>query len=333
MNSIHRSMLAALLTTMLLGVSPAVARSNDSGGEMIAVTYARPGVLLDLDDGRALNMRCSGEGQPVVVLEAGGNAESSTWYRVQPQLARLTRVCAYDRAGYGFSDEGPYPRNLEANVADLRALIQTAHISSPVLLVGHSLGSSIVRRYAQRYPEGVAALVLVDPPEQGADQQMPQNWQSQVAAMLEQREAFLSVCERAAVAGDAETLQGKCLREPPAWMSEPVASAMQRNKAKPSYWRTLRSELEHGAALFALPVPADESYAATPLVLLAAIDQRDDAPEETRAILQASRRQTHAQILAASTASRLIEVPGASHDIQLDRPDSVVTAVRQLLGK
>ena len=321
-----------VLSTSLLAGMSAVAQAADADKDMIADSYAMPGELVRLPDGRALSLRCSGEGEHVVMLEAGGNSDSSTWYRVRPQLARLSRVCAYDRAGYGFSDEGPQPRDLDADVADLHALIEAASIALPVLLVGHSLGSNIVRKYAQVYPQQVAGMVLVDPPEQGADDRMPEAWQSQTASMLAQREALLSACEDAAVAGDFETIQQRCLRAPKPWVSELVASAMTRNKAKPSYWRTLRSELAHNIDVFSVPVPADESYGSIPLVLLSATEQGKDVPDEVRKVIEAARSQTHARILAASTDGIAVEVPGASHDIQLDRPEAVVSAVRRLLG-
>jgi len=301
--------------------------------EPIPDSYAEPGTPVRLADGRALNLRCSGEGRSVVLLEAGGNADSSTWYRLQPKLAALTRVCAYDRAGYGFSDEGPMPRDLDADVADLKALIEAAQLPVPVLLVGHSLGSNIVRAFAQRHPKQVTALVLIDPSEQGADAQMPDHWQQQTAAMAAQRESLLGSCEQAAEQGDTEALKQRCLRAPPPWMGERVATAMQQNKSRPSYWRSLRSELASNTALFAVEVPSDESYGDLPLRLLSASEQPQDAPEDVLTVIAKARKQTHARILAASTNSRAIEVQGAGHDIQLDQPDAVVAAVRELLGE
>jgi pimeloyl-ACP methyl ester carboxylesterase len=318
------------MAAMMLAVIPNLVQAAAADPDMIADAYAEAGELVRLADGRAMNLRCSGEGGTVVMLEAGGNADSTTWFRVLPAVARLTRVCAYDRAGHGFSDEGPQPRDLDADVADLHALMTAADIRLPAVLVGHSKGSNIVRKYAQMFPQQVAALVLVDPPEQGADGRMPEAWQAQTAAMVAQRDAFVDACENAAAAGDSGTMK-RCLRAPPAWMGEQVAAAMQRNKSQPSYWRSLRSELAHNVAEFAAPVPADESYGSIPLVLLRAEGQAADAPDDVREVIESARRETHARILAASTHSIEIVVPGSSHDIQLDRPDAVVSAVRRLL--
>lgn len=320
----------ALLGVALLAAVPAAAQTADADESSISASYASPGEAVELDDGRVLNLRCLGQRGPVVLLEAGGNSDSTSWFRVQPLLARSTRVCSYDRAGYGFSDLGPLPRNLSADVADLHALIEAAGFALPVVLVGHSKGSNIVRKYAQLHPKRVAGLVLVDPPEQGADDGMPEDWSSQIAMMVQQREVLLGACAKAAEAGDADTLRG-CLRAPPPWMGEAVAAAVSRNKSKPSYWRTLQSELANNAELLSTPVPVDESYGAIPLVLLRAESDDKDVPELVHAITEAKRRQTHERILAGSTHSILIDVPGASHDIQLDRPDAVVSAVARML--
>jgi pimeloyl-ACP methyl ester carboxylesterase len=322
MNRIPLLLMLFLPTQLLAGNLPPP--------QVFAESYALPGEMVRLPDGRALNLRCMGEGSPVVILEAGGNSDSSTWHLVLPKLAPRTRVCAYDRAGYGFSDEGPQPRDLHADVNDLHALIESAGIPVPVLLVGHSLGSNIARKFAQLHPQHTAGMVLVDPPEQGPDTGFPEEWQSQISAMVAQRESLLNACEAASVAGESETLQ-RCLRAAPAWMSEAAAAAMLRNKSKPSYWRTLRSELTHNVSLFAEPVPTDESYGSIPLVMLRATTQEEDVPDEVRIVMEAKRTQTHDRILAASTRSVAVDVPGASHDIQLDQPDAVVSAVQQLL--
>lgn len=310
----------------------ALAQDADVGTNMIPDHYASAAKLVALNDTRSMNLRCTGKGTPVVILEAGGNADSSTWYRVQPQLAGLTRVCAYDRAGFGFSDGGPLPRDLDANVSDLQALIQAADIQLPVLLVGHSMGSNIVRSFAQRFPEQVVGLVLVDPPEQGADQQLPASWKAEIAPMIAQREDLLRTCEAAAKANDAKTLEGRCVRQPPPWVGERVATSMRANKAKLSYWRALRSEIATNEKLFAAPVPRTESYGAIPLLLLRPESQDEGVPEAVQKVLETARSLTHARILAASTKANEVVVPNTSHDIQLDQPAAVVSGVRQLLG-
>ncbi|HET8941667.1 MAG TPA: alpha/beta hydrolase, partial [Rudaea sp.] len=137
-----------LVLTPLLAALPLLAANATGVATRIPDSYARPATLASIDDTRHLNLRCTGSGTPTIVLESGSHADSSTWFRLQPLLEKSARVCAYDRAGYGFSDEGPLPRNLDADIADLHALIDDAQLVTPLLLVGHSLGSNIVRGYA-----------------------------------------------------------------------------------------------------------------------------------------------------------------------------------------
>src|SRR5262245_10874572 len=112
--------------------------------------------------GYRLNLRCSGRGAPVVVLDAGAGEKLQTWDWVAPEVKKFTRVCAYDRAGLGKSDAGPEPRTSERIVAELDALLRRAEVPGPYVLVGHSFGGLNVRLFASLHPEETAGLVLVD---------------------------------------------------------------------------------------------------------------------------------------------------------------------------
>ena len=124
--------------------------------------YPPPGRLVDIG-GRRLHFVESGEGSPVVILEAGIAASSLSWSLVQPHAAKFAHVCSYDRAGLGWSDRYREPPTSERSIQDLRALLTATGVSAPYVLVGHSYGALLVRAYAARYPDSVAGLVLVDP--------------------------------------------------------------------------------------------------------------------------------------------------------------------------
>ena len=123
--------------------------------------FPPPGKLVDVGEHR-LHIRCAGEGRPTVVLETGALAMSSLWGWVQAQVAVHTRVCSYDRAGLGWSEPGPEPRNAVRITGELRTLLINAGETPPYVFVGHSFGGLLVRVYADRYPEDLAGLVLVD---------------------------------------------------------------------------------------------------------------------------------------------------------------------------
>lgn len=124
-----------------------------------------PGELIDIG-GYRLHLYCSGARQedlPTVVLEAGGGNASPDWALVQPEIAKVTRVCSYDRAGRVWSDPGPEPRASKVFATELHTLLDTADEPGPYVVVGHSYGSHTVRIFANDYPDEVVGIVIVDP--------------------------------------------------------------------------------------------------------------------------------------------------------------------------
>lgn len=112
--------------------------------------------------GRRLHIHCTGSGSPTVVLVAGGGAYAIDWALVQPRIAESTRVCAYDRAGLGWSDPGPADETVEQTVADLNALLKASGEKGPYVLVGASIGGIYIRAYEHAYPSDVAGLVFTN---------------------------------------------------------------------------------------------------------------------------------------------------------------------------
>ncbi len=132
------------------------------GSEGQLEPYIHPQRLVDVG-GHKLNLYCTGHGSPSVILDAGGGQTMLTWSKVQPAIAKFTRVCSFDRASMGFSGDGPLPRDANAIVTDLHTLLQRANIAPPYVLVGHSDGGLYALLYADRYLPDVAGMVLVDP--------------------------------------------------------------------------------------------------------------------------------------------------------------------------
>jgi pimeloyl-ACP methyl ester carboxylesterase len=121
-----------------------------------------PGRLVAVQGG-ALYLHEQGQGSPAVLFESGLAASSLSWALVQPQVAEWTRVCSYDRAGFGWSRPFSQPRTVRNVVAELHTLLRNADIQPPYILVGHSYGGLLVRAFAHLYPDDVAGIVLVDP--------------------------------------------------------------------------------------------------------------------------------------------------------------------------
>jgi pimeloyl-ACP methyl ester carboxylesterase len=120
-----------------------------------------PGRLVDIG-GYRLHLWCAGDGAPAVILDSGLGGTSAGWGFVQPDVARFTRVCSYDRAGMGYSDPGPSPRTARRIASELAELLGRSGIGEPVVVVGASIAGFDVRVFASDYPERAAGLVLVD---------------------------------------------------------------------------------------------------------------------------------------------------------------------------
>jgi pimeloyl-ACP methyl ester carboxylesterase len=150
--------LVALLVALVIGaIYQVVATEIDQ-----RAAFPGPGEMVDVGEHR-LHMNCLGQGSPTVVLDAGWGYTSVEWSGwVQPEVAKHTRVCAYDRAGMGWSEPGPGASNATQTTAEIHALVQEADEEGPYVLVGHSLAGLYSRIYAERYPEEVAGVVLVD---------------------------------------------------------------------------------------------------------------------------------------------------------------------------
>lgn len=123
--------------------------------------FRPPGRLVEVD-GHRMHLYCTGIGSPTVVLDAGLGGSFLDWSRVQPVVGDYTRVCSYDRSGYGWSESGARPRTSGVIADELHALLADAGLEGPFVLVGHSFGGFNVRMFASRYPDKVAGLVFVD---------------------------------------------------------------------------------------------------------------------------------------------------------------------------
>jgi pimeloyl-ACP methyl ester carboxylesterase len=131
-------------------------------GAAASATDPQPtGQLISIGN-RTLHIYCTGTGSPTVVVENGGAAFSFDWALVQSEVARFTRICTYDRAGYAWSDPGPEFDTFDQATHDLHLLLTNADVRGPYVLVGHSLGGMLIRFYQAKYPNDVVGMVLVD---------------------------------------------------------------------------------------------------------------------------------------------------------------------------
>jgi len=157
-----RILISLIITILALAVIGAIYQAV--GAQADQRNFPPPGRLYDVG-GYRLHLYCTGpqdSGNPTVILDTMSGGTSANWGWIQPEIAQVTRVCSYDRAGRGWSEPSPHPKTLQQAVSDLHLLLQAAGIKSPYVLVGHSIGGIYMRQYTANYPGEVAGLVLID---------------------------------------------------------------------------------------------------------------------------------------------------------------------------
>jgi pimeloyl-ACP methyl ester carboxylesterase len=170
--------------------------------------------LVEIEPSRRLNLVCQGQGFPTVILEAGLGDTSAAWHLVQSEVAHVTRVCAYDRAGLGLSDPGPMPRTSSAIANDLHALLHQAGLPPPYVIVAHSMGALGAMLFADRHLPELAGMVLVDP------------------SFVDQAETLAPYLPEAAPRGDPTTVAGSEAESMSSLSGDPEESDSAQLKAE-----------------------------------------------------------------------------------------------------
>lgn len=335
-----QKLLAASILSVAITLTGAAARPLPAGAGGDAArwwTNYEAAPLVRLSDGHRLRLFCMGKGSPTIVMEAGLGNGAWTWRGLQPTLARAHRTCSYDRAGYGGSDAGNGPRDIDALASDLTDLLKASRTPSPYVLVGHSLGGQIVRQFAYRHPDRVAGLVLVDPAADHAfeaytqvDPDMPRG----LRAAYDPLRRCVAAAERAPIAPDSE--EGRaCIGPAPPDMPPKLLHFHLAYGQSPVHGRATLDELEAGLS----GRDTNEADAARhslgdiPIVVLTA-----DGNLENPAFKPADRPRAgklwydwHADMAKLSTRGEHRVVKETSHYIQDDQPKAVLTAIEDVL--
>lgn len=235
-----------------------VAETGDAG------RLAAPGHRFDVG-GHQLFIHCAGTGSPTVVLEAGlgsSSAMMSGW--IAPEVAKVTRVCVHDRAGYGRSDPAPsLPDGLQA-AADLHRLLAAAHEPGPFVLAGHSSGAVYVRDYANAYPDEVAGMVLLDGQSPDAMAKLP-GWSS-FYSLYRRVEALTPSLARVGLLRLVSGVSGVS----GGGLPEPARTQERTALSTPQYYRALREELAQLPTALDQAQPRAGGLGNKPLVVVSA---------------------------------------------------------------
>lgn len=341
MRKLLNILLAAAGVSLCSGVAAAAALTQAQIGP-----YLHPQRLVGVG-GHRMNIYCTGHGSPAVILDAGAGYGMWIWHKVQPEIAKITRVCSYDRAGMGFSDGAPLPRDAGATVNDLHTLLHRAGVQPPYVLVGHSIAGLYEPLFADRYPSEVAGMVLVDPTFPYQDRALYAAAPAMKRLGDEGGRAFAQ-CYRAAVNGTIRqganplcgwpppaALRAMCAKHGPVWCT--IAHAQLDQIARPAFWQALHSELlAEATASSAENVKDQRTYGAMPLIVLTAANDNGDPsplpPAQTKAMEQVWNA-GHDRIAHRSSVGVNFLVHHAGHFIQDDRPSVVVSAIAEVLSQ
>jgi len=299
--------------------------------------YARPQHLVTINSQRRLNLLLTGEGRPTVILAHGLGGRTLEWWRVQTKVSEFARVISYDRAGFGFSDPARLPRTTDRILSDLRAALEAADVTPPYVLVSHSAGNFEMRLFAFKYPEEVAGMVLVDP--SGNDQSERVR---AIAPWLKKRDdearARFKRFERWAREGrlvPGSTEYDQCVGSPNPRLPNAVNDALRDWSLRPSSWRSQYSEdlaMSDGTNDRILDA-ARQNLGDLPLIVLTA-GRIAWGPElstsEVRSLtdLWVTLHEEHA---ALSSRGVRRDVPDSAHAIHIEQPDTVITAIREVI--
>lgn len=284
---------------VLLAVASVGAGVRNIATDSFADTYPAPGAIHSVGD-HDLHLDCRGQGQPTVVLVSGLGEFSGSWARILDGVAPTTRVCAYDRAGQGWSDDVEHPQDGIAAAEDLHALLAAAGETGPFVLVGHSIGGPYAMTYAASYADEVAGMVLLDSTSPEQFTAIP-SYPTQYAMM---RRAY-GVMPTLARLGLGVALAGSHL---PADDAAPV-DAMS---ATPRAGRNARDELSM------LPVVFEQARALTtlgdrPLVVLTSAENARDTDGWTEAQEQMAELSSDAVTREADAShAGIVEDPGGA---------------------
>lgn len=293
--------------------------------------FLPPGKVVQIN-GKNWHYQVMGEGSPTVIVDSGTGGTHLDWQLVQPEVAKFTRILSYDRAGYGWSDSSAEPRTAEQAVSELRQLLREIEIEPPYVLVGMSLSGLFTRLFAYHHPKEVAGMVLVDVAHERMYEDTPVEW----VELNKRLEGLLTY---------VVPLMGRTglLRLLVAFDSVPMMSGLfqkfppsMRSLAKALYSQTQFGKTfaqETAAVSVSMnqieQIRQTKSFPDIPLIVLSAGKPEFDITQEVVEKLQA----LHADLANESPQGVHIIAQESGHVIQLDKPELVIDAVRQVVEK
>jgi pimeloyl-ACP methyl ester carboxylesterase len=297
------------------------------------------GVLVDIG-GQRLHVNCAGRGSPTVILESGTGDVSVIWALVQPEVAKFTRVCSYDRGGYAWSDPGNRPRTFAQLALELRTALQRLNVDPPYVLVGQSYGGLVIRGFVARYPRDVAGMVLVDAVHE--DQQVVYGGQPhRIRESAKGRPSPIPRIARgpappAAVDSAPSSTPEKPLEAPFDRLPLPAQRVWRWAESQPQLQDSQSAELdwspEEHARMHAERLSNRATLGDLPLAVLARTTGGYPAGMSvTPEALEKERRELQADLALLSRRGKLVFAEHAGHNLHLEDPGLVVRSIEEIV--
>ena len=336
-------LLAVLISTLAISGQQATSTGNSPAD----IVYARPGQLVDVG-GFRLNLYCVGSGSLTVVFDSGWGDWAPAWSKVQPQIAKWTRACSYDRAGTGFSDPGPMPRTSVRIAEELHAALHRADIAGPYILVGSAFGGDNVRTFADLYIGEVAGLVLVDA---DPDDLEPEAMREEAHRAHAGLPSDLRDCRNAIAEHKPLPVLDSGPGQPPKtcaqqfffrgfpeaeWSPELNAKVLEIAQTKVAMYDAYSSEMEQTAADETYLQQHRLSFGSRPIRVLTSgnhgVGHLERKPPDTPKHFKYEQETTLAQArwLGLSSNAKQIFARNSSEYIQFDEPETVIDAIREV---
>jgi len=308
--------IATLLLSALLALAGSVYQRICTDRERRA--FPMPGQLVDVG-GLKMHINCGGSGSPTVILDSGLGDSFIVWRKLQPQIAQFTRVCSYDRAGVGYSDPSPQPRTSKVFAEELHSLLHNAGIAPPYVLVGHSMAGFDVRIFADLYRSEVAGIILVDSSHPEQRKRLPAALNDLDASWVREQEFF-----EFTMPFGLPRLFGSCGNDREVNAADCNFSSVRESVAE------LKS-ISESAAKAAETRPLGNM----PLIVLSQDPNTPqyDLPEDLVGPTNHAWQKMQDELAHLSTRGKQVIAKNSGHYIQLDRPDVVLDAVREVVNE